>query len=319
MNVTVIGAGVIGLSVAHELASGGHRVRVVADASAIETVSGVAAAVWFPYETEHSEAATGWAMRTLERLTALADDPATGVVMRWGTVIERRADPDRDWVACVPKHREASPTQLPAGATSGVRALLPVVTMPRYLPWLVARCHELGVHFEHRTIRDLDEFASGEGRPDLVVVAAGLRAGSLLDDDSMRPIRGQVVRLANTGLTEWMIDDDNPGGKRYVFPRHDDVVCGGTADVGVWDDRVDPATEADILTRVAELVPALRGQPIVSRAAGLRPWRATIRLEPVAGYGVPVIACYGHGGAGVTLSWGCAEGAAELAALADSH
>jgi len=38
-----------------------------------------------------------------------------------------------------------------------------------------------------------------------------------------------------------------------------------------------------------------------------------VRLERVAGHAVPVIACYGHGGAGVTLSWGCAGAVAELA------
>jgi D-amino-acid oxidase len=43
---------------------------------------------------------------------------------------------------------------------------------------------------------------------------------------------------------------------------------------------------------------------------GLRPARPAVRLEavPHAG-GEPggVVHCYGHGGAGVTLSWGCAD------------
>jgi D-amino-acid oxidase len=52
------------------------------------------------------------------------------------------------------------------------------------------------------------------------------------------------------------------------------------------------------------MVPELAGQPVLSRAVGLRPGRPAIRLEPVPGHDRPVFACYGHGGAGFTLSWG---------------
>lgn len=60
-------------------------------------------------------------------------------------------------------------------------------------------------------------------------------------------------------------------------------------------------------------MPALAGLPALSAQAGLRPGRDAVRLEPVDGYALPVLACYGHGGAGVTLSWGCAEAVVELA------
>ena len=36
---------------------------------------------------------------------------------------------------------------------------------------------------------------------------------------------------------------------------------------------------------------------------GLRPVRPAVRLERDG----HVVHCYGHGGAGVTLSWGCAD------------
>jgi D-amino-acid oxidase len=308
--VTVVGAGVIGLSVAHELARAGDRVTVVADRTATDSVSAVAAAVWFPYRAGASPSMPRWLARSLARFAELADDPATGVDLREGTVVERAPGADRAWTAAVPAAREARPAELPAGALSGVRATVPVITGSQYLPWLAARCTALGVGFSPRTVRAVDEL---DGAADLVVVAAGLRSGELLDDDSLFPIRGQVVRLANPGITEWLTDDDHPEGLTYVVARRADVVCGGVAEVGSWELAVDPAVEASILARTAALVPALTGQPVLSRAVGLRPGRDGIRLEHVPGHAVPVIACYGHGGAGVTLSWGCAEAVAELA------
>lgn len=308
--VTVVGAGVVGLSVAHELARRGDAVTVLCDPGAPRGVSSVAAAVWFPYRSGRSAAADEWLARSLSRFTALAADEATGVDLQRGTVVERHARPDRSWTAAVPHTREAAPDELPPGAVSGVRATVPVITISQYLPWLVAACERAGVRLLARTVTSVDELA---GAADLVVVAAGMRAGALLGDHEVHPVRGQVVRLDNPGLTDWVIDEDDPAGLTYVVPRRDAVVCGGTAEVGSWDTSVDPDTERAILQRTAALVPALAGLPVQGREAGLRPARSTVRLAPVPGHAVPVIACYGHGGAGVTLSWGCAETVAALA------
>ena len=49
MDVTVVGAGVIGLTVAVELTRAGHRVEVIADRVLDHTTSAIAGAVWFPY------------------------------------------------------------------------------------------------------------------------------------------------------------------------------------------------------------------------------------------------------------------------------
>ena len=97
----------------------------------------------------------------------------------------------------------------------------------------------------------------------------------------------------------------------YVHPRSGDVVLGGTFQPDDWDTAVDPATTAAILARCLELVPALAGAPVLWQAAGLRPARhggARVELDPVElPGGVPVVHDYGHGGAGVTLAWGCAD------------
>jgi D-amino-acid oxidase len=147
---------------------------------------------------------------------------------------------------------------------------------------------------------------------DVVVVAAGLRSGALMDDDTLLPVQGQVVRVADPGLPGWFLDEHHPAGLTFVIPRGGDVVCGGTAVVGATGTEPDPDVEAAILERVRAVVPALRDAPVLSRAVGLRPGRPTVRLDRTLVEGRPVISCYGHGGAGVTLSWGCA---ADVAAL----
>ncbi|MDJ0345674.1 FAD-dependent oxidoreductase [Streptomyces sp. H10-C2] len=308
--VNVVGAGIVGLSIAHDLALRGNAVTVIADRSAGESVSGVAAAVWFPYRSGASPSLMAWLLGARKRFEQLATDCAAGVDLREGIVVERHMGADRSWTEVVPHHQEATADELPSEAVAGVRATVPVISMPHYLPWLEKRCASLGVRFVDRTVASVDDVA---GDADLVVVAAGMGSGVLLNDDSMFPVQGQIVRLANPGITEWITDVDNPAGLTYIVPRREDIVCGGVAQVGSWVTEPVAEVEQAILRRVVSLMPALAGLPILSRATGLRPARDTIRLEHVDGYPVPVIACYGHGGAGVTLSWGCAEAVADLA------
>jgi D-amino-acid oxidase len=312
--VVVVGAGVIGLSTAHELATAGHEVRVVADRDATQSVSAVAAAIWFPHAVPANPQVLGSATATYLRLADLAARPETGVRMRTGRVLSRRADSDRSWTTAVAEHRQLPDSQLPAGVT-GVECTLPLIVTDMYLGWLRQAVVDLGATIGPRSVTTIDELVEAEPDCDAVVVAAGIRSGALLGDDtSVYPIRGQVVRLANPGLTDWILDDDNPGGLTYVVPRDHDVVCGGTGEIGSWDDTIDPAVEASILRRVEALVPELIGAPVLSRAVGLRPGRPDVRLEAVIGFARPVIAAYGHGGAGFTLAWGDAARVTALVA-----
>jgi D-amino-acid oxidase len=298
---------VVGLTCALELARARHRVRVHTADPPEGTTSAVAAAIWFPYRAAPTDAVLRWGAVSLAVFTRLAEDPATGVVMRPGTFVHRTPEPDLWWAPGVPRVRPATPAELPAGAPAGTCCTLPVVDMSRYLPWLAAACASAGVQTVPGRVSVLSEPAG-----DVVVVAAGLASGCLLGDDSLVPVQGQVVRLADPGLTGWVLDDHHPDGLTYVVPRGRDVVCGGTAVEGATSTEPDPEVEAAVLARARALVPELRGTPVLSRAVGLRPGRPTVRLERLDVDGRPVVTCYGHGGAGVTLSWGCA---AEVAAL----
>ena len=101
----------------------------------------------------------------------------------------------------------------------------------------------------------------------------------------------------------------------YVVPREETVVLGGTAQEGSDDLTPDAGTAEAIVARCAALVPAVAHARILEHRVGLRPARTAVRLErDVLADGRPVVHCYGHGGAGVTMSYGCARDVVALVA-----
>jgi len=290
----VVGAGVVGLTTAVRLREAGIEANVVARDEPLGTTSAVAAALWYPYRALPAERVTAWSAQTYSALAALAEVPGSGVRMLAGT--ERMAPdaPDPWWREAVPSLERTR---------EGLRFVAPAVDMSLHLPWLAGRLRALGGTVERREVASLDEVEA-----DAVVNCAGLGARGLAGDDSLVAVRGQVLRVAAPEVREWLLDQSDPRRLVYVVPRVNDVVLGGTADEGDEDLRPDPATTEDILARCAALLPALRDAPVVDVAVGLRPARPAVRLEAEG----RVVHCYGHGGAGVTLAWGCAG---EVAAL----
>ena len=137
----------------------------------------------------------------------------------------------------------------------------------------------------------------------MVVDASGLGARLLAEDRSVTPVRGQVLYVEQVGLDRWWLDS---AGLTYVVPRAHEIVVGGTDEEGRWNLTPDPAVAARILARASALVPALAGARVLRHKVGLRPGRPAVRLEEERVGSTRVVHCYGHGGAGVTLSWGCA-------------
>ncbi|MDZ5620811.1 FAD-dependent oxidoreductase [Nocardioides sp. HM23] len=304
--VIVVGAGVIGLTSAVRLAEAGHRVDVLARDLPRETTSAVAAALWYPYLALPQDRVTAWAARSYEAFAALAAQPASGVRMQSGTEVFREVTPDPWWLDAVPALRRVTAGDgLPDGYVDGWTFVTPVVEMPVYLDWLVARLTELGGTLTRLSLGGLA--ATGGGGADVVVACAGLGARLFAEDWTVVPVRGQVVLLRQVGLREWWLDT---AGERptYVVPRASDIVVGGTEEHGEWSRTPDPDAARDILDRAATLVPALRDATVLRHKVGLRPARPSVRLEREG----DVVHCYGHGGAGITLSWGCADEVVEL-------
>ena len=306
--VVVVGAGVIGLSCAVRLLEAGHRVDVLARDLPLETTSAVAAAIWYPYRAWPADRVLPWSRESYGVFASIAaDQPESGVRMHEGTEVVAHRDELPWWADAVPDLRET--VEVPAGYDGGWSFTTPIVEMPVYLRWLAGRVLDAGGSITRLNLHGLPTTGDGADRH-AVVDCSGIGAKFLAADPSVYPVQGQVVLVEQVGLDRWWVNDVETEGPTYVVPRSRDIVVGGTDVEGEWSRTPSPEVASAILRRALRLVPELAGAEVLGHRVGLRPARPAVRLERVG----DVVHCYGHGGSGVTLSWGCAREVAELLA-----
>lgn len=325
VDVAVVGSGIVGLTCAVRLQQRGLRVAVIAADPPDRTVSAIAAAVWYPTRTDGTPRVLDQARRTFEVFAEQAREPVPGVVMRPTRMLLRAPVDERPWwAAAVPDLRYCPLTPVAdAGMAAEWRCTVPTVEMRPYLAWLLDRFRAAGGVLHQRRLVALSDAAEVATT---VVNATGLAAGRLADDPAVYPVRGQVVVVANPGIGTSVRDEGHPAGPAYVHPRRRDVVLGGTFEPLAADhptpdvdgERPDPAVSRAIRARCAELVPELTAAPVLGHYVGLRPARhggARVEVDSDPPPGITrLVHCYGHGGAGMTLSWGCADEVATLVA-----
>ena len=143
----------------------------------------------------------------------------------------------------------------------------------------------------------------------MVINCTGIGSRFLADvqDSSLEAARGQVIRVRAPWVRHAVMS-----GPWYILPNRDCVVLGGTKQMGDYNLSPDPETAKQIMKECCKLVPSLAQAEKIVDCAGLRPYRATIRIE-VDPNNSRVIHNYGHGGSGVTLCWGSAVEVVKLA------
>ncbi|MFD8175055.1 FAD-dependent oxidoreductase [Streptomyces sp. NPDC059709] len=307
--VVVVGGGVIGLTTAVVLAERGRRVRLWTREPVERTTSVVAGGLWWPYRIEPVALAQSWALRSLDVYEELAARPEeTGVRMAEGVLGETGPDEVGAWAAARLPGLRASTAAEYGG--SGLWVRLPLIDMSTHLPWLRERLIAAGGTVENRAVTEL-----AEADAPVVVNCTGLAARELVPDPAVRPVRGQLVVVENPGIRTWLVSADPRSGETtYFLPQPGRLLLGGTAEDDVWSTEPDPAVAEAIVRRCAALRPEIAGARVLAHRVGLRPARDAVRLERgTLPDGRRLVHNYGHGGAGVTVAWGCAQEAARLA------
>ncbi len=318
----VIGCGVSGLTTGLLLQQAGHRVSIWAKTLPPYTTSNAAAAIWHPFKVNPPDKVARWGAEAFRQFQRLLDVPESGVIR--APVLEMRLEHGADpaWSGVVGGFRHTAAEELLSGRPHGYAYESLVIDTNRYLEYLRRQFLEQGGQIVQRAVTRLDE-AFAQSR--IVVNCTGLGARELVGDRDIHPSRGKVVRLKQRDYHRVLFDDEDRNSMAYVIPRIDDIVLGGTDDEDVSGERyrgeeyqesftLDPEAEAilhrcsRILPWVAEITPA----DVLKVVTGWRPVRSEVRVEAerVAPERL-LLHNYGHGGAGVTLSWGCAKDVVE--------
>lgn len=309
----VVGAGVIGLTTAIRLLERGFPVTILSRESLQTTTSYVAAAYWHPFAALPRDRVLPWARATYKACTELARDPSSGVVFKTLYKLFIENEVETWWMEPARDRRRLAPDEHPWPYHDGYALSVPLMETVRFLPYLRKRARALGATFQRRDVQDLSGLYE---RYEVIVNCTGVWAGELAGDASVEPIRGQVLRVKlPPDMDRSIISFDQGDTKCYIVPRSEDCILGGTAEHGSWDTVPDEEVAQEILERCARLRPELRRAEWLDHHVGLRPGRPKVRVERDAAIDQAIVLHnYGHGGAGYTLSWGCAE---EIAALAE--
>lgn len=307
--ITVIGAGVVGLTTALALQERGHTVRVIGAAVGPSITSAVAGAIWFPFRAEPRQSVVRWADATRRWLRDLAQrDPTAGVDML--RAMQMESAPERPWWGEGIEDLRPLPSTpadpLPGGAPHAWTFAAPRVDPTHHMPWLLSRLH---APIEQRRLDSLEELTR---LPGLVINCTGLGARTLVNDPRVTPLYGQVVVAEPAGLdlSLTISDERHQGEVFYVIPRRAEVIIGGCT--MPWPhpftDGTFPAPDPDITAQILARAARYGIVPKTIRrvATGLRPFRDAVRVERDATH-ANLIHNYGHGGSGYTIAWGCAQ------------
>jgi D-amino-acid oxidase len=296
-SAVIIGAGVVGLSVAKALKSSQEfenlDITVVADAFFSQTTSYGSGGYWMPYAIQGTpeKQIENWGKLSYDfylELMNSSDAARVGASMIQSYQLYETKESLHipEWKDSVIGFKELNAddiAELHLPSTkyrAGYTFTTVVVDQKYYLKYLMDELKKLGVSFKQQKVHSLTELLSVISA-DIVINCCGLHGDMFAnnrsnsnhttgsrdaavceqqqDDQDSFPIRGQVLRVKAPWIRSvWGF------GTSYIIPNIDNVVLGGTAQKGDWNTNVSLADSERILEDIYELFPSLKDAQLVS-------------------------------------------------------
>ncbi|GAB0092236.1 D-aspartate oxidase [Sergentomyia squamirostris] len=324
MNFGVLGGGVVGLATALELQKQFRdaRVTIVAEKWATEITSAVAAGIFRPassFTGPTEEITQQWINDAFNHWYGLMQSEGSakvGVCALSGYIFSS-TNP-----SIVRNHRIEKLLPLYRTATEEELKLCPgdwkfgsffstlLTEFRTYQPWAEKQFLANGGKFLTKSVKNLTDLEEDFG---LLFNCTGLGAKWLLGDNKLVPIRGQIIKVKAPWVKTAFFGDYDT----YIIPGIEGVTLGGTRQFDSYNLNLCKYDSASIRERCQDLLPSLRGAPVIRESVGLRPHRDPVRVEveffkSPNGKPMRVIHNYGHGASGVTTSPGTAKYAVSL-------
>ncbi|CAI6041285.1 unnamed protein product [Clonostachys chloroleuca] len=329
VKVTILGAGVTGLTIASQLPAD-YKVTIVGkhfpdDPNDFDYASHWAGACWVgvPKSSAHDRKLQLDSYAGLWNIASEHDD--AGLRISEVTEIMEFGSPDDIWFKShIHGFRYLRPEELPEPATWGMTYKSIIISPPVFLKWLNTRLDARGVEFKRMIVQDLNDLK--DLGHDILINASGASSKHLLGvaDQTLIPCRLQSL-VIQKDWDKGFIYRGKDGYYFNIFGRPDGTCyVGGFKDFGVDDRNVYDDQRQTILTRGHTVLPEVitSDQPKdhkilydIATSYWLRPQEyggARIEMEVVGGQ--KVIHAYGQEAGGFTYSFGMARAAGQLVA-----
>lgn len=305
----------------------------VAGTAPLTYTSSGSGGLWMPFLLDGVQVER-WATKSFEVFASQVGQ-SVGVDMVEGYLLKAREKPEKlPWWAKLTEMTVVTPGEdekVPEMYRCGLKFRSPVVHMEKYLSYLEGLAGELGIDIElteeegksrmwdgGRVVEFVRERYGGAG--DVIVVNCWGIGGGKIGGEEMVAVRGVIVRVRRPEGVGYVINEDMNDGVlagngliAYCIPRgKDEYSLGGTALKGDWREEVTEDEKRGVKEMAGRLIKGIAEMEEIGTWAGLRPLRKDGRARvgvQTEGIGTElvVVANYGHGGNGVTTSWGCAE------------
>ncbi|CAN7975696.1 unnamed protein product [Ixodes persulcatus] len=319
--VAVIGAGIIGMTTAlkaSETCPDAH-IDVIADKFTPHTTGDVAAGLFKPYIIKGvpENKMRQWCIDSFAFYSDLLkreDSGRLGLSLMPAYLLSKHSTPRPLHADAFLHYRDVTDKELknfPDNYKYGSHIISMTIECKKLLPHLMKWFLKRGGRFIEKKVEKLEELFQTY---DVIFNCTGVGASFLTSDVELQPVRGHLIRVRAPWIKYAIMGDDDV----YIIPNIDEVVLGTTAEVGNFSLIPNEESHKKIWERCVNILPSLKTAEIIADTVGLRPGRTSVRIERedrvVEGTRktVTIIHNYGHGGSGVTLSWGCACDAVKI-------